>query len=439
MDELKIKIALEYANNIIATLNEPFLVLDEKLQVISVNQSFYNIFKVTEKDILGRPFFDLGNRQWDDPELLLLLNGILPEKKVVKNYIIAHDFERIGYKIMRLNACQLNVPDEAKEELILMSLEDVTEQLQNQQELQNILDSVPAWVFYKDKENKFVKVNKLFAQAMGMSREELEGKSCFDIYSRKEAEAYWKDDREVIESGRPKMNIIETIQFKKGTLWVQTDKMPYCDPKGNIIGILGFAVDITERKLAEQRYLELLDNLIVGVYRNTSGPEGHFLEVNPAFIKMFEAGSREEMLKYKTSELYQDAGKRREFSEKMMKQGYLKNEELQLKTIKGKPLWGSVTSVMKKDINGEIYFDGIVEDITERKLFEKNILDLNRQMSRIRAVMLNDMQQQLSDIKSNTGQINKLLIAGEHKRIKPAVDAIEDSVNQILNLFEQQK
>jgi len=81
-DESKIKIALEYSNNIIATLREPFLVLDKSLRVISANRSFYATFEVAEKDTIGRPLPDLGNRQWDIPKLLALLREILPEKKL---------------------------------------------------------------------------------------------------------------------------------------------------------------------------------------------------------------------------------------------------------------------------------------------------------------------------------------------------------------------
>jgi len=118
-------------------------------------------------------------------------------------------------------------------------------------EYENIFDSVPAWIFYKDKENRFIKVNRAFAEAMKMSKEELEGKSLFDIYEKQDAETYWADDLDVIRSGKPKTGIIESMKSKIGTLWVQTDKIPYRDIEGKIVGIIGFTLDITERKQAE--------------------------------------------------------------------------------------------------------------------------------------------------------------------------------------------
>jgi len=105
MDESKIEIALEYGNRIIATLREPFLVLDKNLRVISSNQSFYTIFKVTEKDTIGQLFPGLGDGQWNIPKLLELLKEIIPEKKVVKDYEIEHKFEQIGERAMLLDAC----------------------------------------------------------------------------------------------------------------------------------------------------------------------------------------------------------------------------------------------------------------------------------------------------------------------------------------------
>ena len=108
------------------------------------------------------------------------------------------------------------------------------------------------WIFYKDRENRFLRVNKAFCDVMGMSKEELEGRSLFDLYPREEAEAYWRDDKEVMASGRPKKGIREPMEHKtRGRLWVRTDKMPCRDSRGEIIGVIGFAIDVTAAKNAE--------------------------------------------------------------------------------------------------------------------------------------------------------------------------------------------
>ena len=122
----------------------------------------------------------------------------------------------------------------------------------------------------------------------------------------------------------------------------------------------------TEILQEKQKYKDLVNNLPVAVYRNTPGPAGRFLEMNPAHTAMFEADSREELAKLGVSDLYRTASKRDELSNKLLRQGFIKNEEVELVTLKGRPIWGSVTAVVKYDQQGSPFFDGIIEDITAR-------------------------------------------------------------------------
>ena len=71
-----------------------------------------------------------------------------------------------------------------------------------------------------------------------------------------QAEGYWRDDDEVIKSGRPKMDITESFETAKGTRWAMTDKLPYRDQNGNVTGLLAFALDITEHKQAADTLME---------------------------------------------------------------------------------------------------------------------------------------------------------------------------------------
>ncbi|HTY74097.1 MAG TPA: PAS domain S-box protein, partial [Candidatus Nanoarchaeia archaeon] len=148
------------------------------------------------------------------------------------------------------------------EGIFILSL-DITERKKaeetlrkKQGELQTIIDSSQGLVFYKDRTNHFIRVNKAFAEIMGLPKEQLEGRSLFDLYPKEEAEAYWSDDKQVIASGKAKIGIEEKMQSKQGQRWVQTDKIPYQDAEGNIIGVIGFSVDITERKKAEEALQE---------------------------------------------------------------------------------------------------------------------------------------------------------------------------------------
>ncbi|MFZ5802827.1 MAG: PAS domain S-box protein [Candidatus Omnitrophota bacterium] len=119
-------------------------------------------------------------------------------------------------------------------------------------ELQTILDSVPAMIFYKDKENRFIRTNKKFEEMMGLPKQQLEGRSVFDLYPKEQAEAYWQDDRAVLASGQPKYGIVEAMEARGERKIVSTNKVPYVNEKGEMIGIIGFSVDITEIKRAEE-------------------------------------------------------------------------------------------------------------------------------------------------------------------------------------------
>lgn len=118
-------------------------------------------------------------------------------------------------------------------------------------ELQTILDGVPALIFFKDREHRLVKVNAELARLVGLSREEIEGRTDAELGSPG-AERYRKDEQEIIETGEPKRHIIEPLFTKSGVRWLQTDKVPQRDETGRVVGIVGFALDVTDRMEAEK-------------------------------------------------------------------------------------------------------------------------------------------------------------------------------------------
>ncbi len=101
----------------------PLLVLDNSLRVVRANESFLRHFQVSDEETEGRLIYDLGNGQWNIPDLRNLLEKILPEKSVFREYQVEHTFETLGHRILLLNATQLDhTPN------ILLSIDDVTEQ-----------------------------------------------------------------------------------------------------------------------------------------------------------------------------------------------------------------------------------------------------------------------------------------------------------------------
>jgi hypothetical protein len=115
------KLAIHYMETLIDVARESFIILDPGLRVISANPIFYETFRVSAKETENQFLYNLGNGQWNIPELKSLLEKILPEKKIVKNYEVTHIFETIGGKTMLLNAREIDTV-----QLIILAIEDIT-------------------------------------------------------------------------------------------------------------------------------------------------------------------------------------------------------------------------------------------------------------------------------------------------------------------------
>lgn len=132
--------------------------------------------------------------------------------------------------------------------------------------------------------------------------------------------------------------------------------------------------DIAKRELAEEalreteeKYRILTNILNIGVYRNTPGDEGKFIDMNTAHTRIFGYRNKEELLSANVSELYQYPEDRKRFSERLSRVGFA-DEELKLKKKDGTLIICQVTAVANRDEEGNVlYFDGIVQDISERK------------------------------------------------------------------------
>lgn len=158
--------------------------------------------------------------------------------------------------------------------------------------LNYILDTVPQSIFWKDKDGVYLGCNKTFAREAGLTNpSDIIGRTDFDLpWPKNEAEAYRADDKEVIDSAKPKLHIVEPLQKHDGTrLWIDTTKLPLFNQEGNTIGILGVYEDITDRKKAlaeiqEQRLLlETVINHLPAAVCVLNGDDLRVELVNPQY------------------------------------------------------------------------------------------------------------------------------------------------------------
>ncbi|KXA95384.1 hypothetical protein AKJ65_01870 [candidate division MSBL1 archaeon SCGC-AAA259E19] len=139
--------------------------------------------------------------------------------------------------------------------------QEITERKQLQERLDfessllnDLLENVPASIYFKDAECRFVEVSDFKAEELGMDRAEVVGKTDFDFYSEDRAQEMFEDDKRVMEEEEPVVNKEEKIVTPDGEeWWASVIKVPRYDEDGNVIGTLGISMDITERKQGEQR------------------------------------------------------------------------------------------------------------------------------------------------------------------------------------------
>lgn len=108
------------------TVRSPLLVLDEAFRVLTANPAFYSTYGVSEGEVVGKPLFEIAGGQWDDPLLHDLLRTVLPEHTEVRDLEVRATLKGLGPRVMLINARQIRV-ETVKKELILFSLQDVTE------------------------------------------------------------------------------------------------------------------------------------------------------------------------------------------------------------------------------------------------------------------------------------------------------------------------
>jgi len=217
------------------------------------------------------------------------------------------DDEKLGIEALQKGAQDYLVKGRIQSDLLIRSMRYAIERKrlesllrEKAEENRIILDSVPAMVFYKDKENRFIRTNKPFEDIMWFPKEGLEGKSVSEIFSKERAEMYWEDDLEVIKSGEAKIGIIELMETPRGIRLLQTDKIPYLDEQGNMAGVIGFSIDITSRKQAEMKHSVILKTTAQGFW--LIDLKGKLLEVNDAYCRMSGYG-KEELLNMHVQDL----------------------------------------------------------------------------------------------------------------------------------------
>lgn len=155
------------------------------------------------------------------------------------------------------------VIDHHGQKAALVVARDITERKQSEQLLRLVMDNIPHAIFWKDRDLVYLGANRQFAGDVGFeSPDEVIGKTAYDMPWAEHAARYNADDREVMETDTPKLNMERSREIdSQGSRWLNESKIPLHDTDGNVIGVLGTYEDVTERRQAEQQLRELGDAL----------------------------------------------------------------------------------------------------------------------------------------------------------------------------------
>src|SRR5260370_18841044 len=186
--EQVIQDTLNYCESIIATLREPFLVLDDKLKVKTANRLFYETFKVSPEETEHQFIYELGKGEWDIPDLRKLLSEVLSNHHPIDDFEIEHEFPTIGRRYMRLNARRFESVD-SRPDLILLAIEDITERREAQEGVlvsevrySRLFESAKDGILILDAiTGRVTDANPYIDEVLGYSPDELSGKELWQI------------------------------------------------------------------------------------------------------------------------------------------------------------------------------------------------------------------------------------------------------------------
>ena len=254
--------ARDYAEAIISNLHEPLLVLDKHLRIKSANSSFYKTFQVNEKDTTGKLIFDLGNRQWNIPDLRELLLNILPHKSMFENFEVTHNFPNIGERIVLLNAREI-VNETGGEKLILLAIADITEQVtarkkieESEQQFNTLANNIQNLAWMANEDGYIYWYNNSWYEYTGTTPEEMKGWGWKSVHNPEQLPAVLEQWQHSINTGEAFEMVFPLRGADNIYRSFLTRVMAMKDEKGKVLRWIGTNTDISEEKRIETELTE---------------------------------------------------------------------------------------------------------------------------------------------------------------------------------------
>jgi len=245
------------------------------------------------------------------------------------------------------------------------TIKDITERKRQEQRLERTSERVTDGIVEVDSEWRFTFVDEKTEELYDLNENDLLGRNGWDVFTEIQNTRFEEEYRRVMDTREP-TRFVEYAPRVEG--WIDVQVYPNDD--GGISVYYQQVTDRVKRERDLERYESVIDRLPVGVFRSTL--DGQFTDVNPEFVSLMDADSREELLAADVGSFYVDPERRDKLVEKLRREGTVTEEEVQIKTLSGDDIWVSATLALT-EYGDDQYIEGVSQDITERKKHEREL------------------------------------------------------------------
>ncbi|MFN0111335.1 MAG: PAS domain S-box protein [Blastocatellia bacterium] len=416
----------ERYRTLVAALDEGIILMDQNAVMLAANASAERILGLTAEQIKNRTLF---NPQWEVvhedgspftpetfPAAITLITGTPCSNTVMG---VRKPSGQIVW--LSINTRPLIREAETKPYAVVISFADVTERVRTQAELRDseerfstAFKSSPCPMsLLTFPEGRFVDINNAWQQTYGYSLDEVVGRTSAEMKLWQNVQQREEMYGQLITKGA--VRNFEVVGLTKNSAPVTYLLSAEIIEFGGKKHILSSCYDITESKRAEQalreseeHYRLLFEHSFTGIARMRV--DGEMIEANEAMAHMFGCSSPKELLEAKDSNFYFDLEERQRLIEEVVAQGSLRNREIKLKRLDGSTIWALInTSLFQPNQDSEPTLEGIVLDITERKLTEQKLEQLYEQSrahsARLEAVREEERGRIAREVHDNLGQL----------------------------------
>ncbi|MEM9008144.1 MAG: PAS domain S-box protein, partial [Cyanobacteria bacterium P01_F01_bin.86] len=255
--------------------------------------------------------------------------------------------------------------------------------IQHQIHLKALLNNIPHFVWLKDAHGRYIAVNETYEALYGITMADMVGLTDYEVWPIELAKAYVTDDAEVLASGQRKTSIGQFPRADGKLLWLEKTRTPFYDAKGQLAGTVGIAADITDRKTAElalqeseERFRRMTENVPGMIFRYVRHADGQdeLTYVSSQVQDLFEVNPESALENTLWNRVHPDDVPRISHDVQVSAATLEPLTSIYRLILPEKGLrWVQNMASVERLENGDVVWDGIVIDISDRKQAEEQL------------------------------------------------------------------